>query len=160
MCLNSREGGLAVKRIEGSKTNASLNTLSAGETTSSTWDTWELKRLSSNVWRRKIGIGACVSQHSYRKLSFRIGRSSEKHKRTLLQGKSCCSPSSVKFCGVTIESGDFHYRVWRSQEVLGETDGEAAVVTIDVIDPCRHQLPLGMFNTTERNFQSQRKNEL
>ena len=92
--------------------------------------------------------------------SFRIGRSSEKHKRTLLKGKSCCSPSSVKFCGVTIESGDFHYRVWRSQEVLGETDGEAAVVTIDVIDPCRHQLPLGMFNTTERNFQSQRKNEL
>ena len=68
MCLNSREGGLAVKRIEGSKTNASLNTLSAGETTSSTWDTWELKRLSSDVWRRKIGIGACVSQHSYRKL--------------------------------------------------------------------------------------------
>ena len=51
-----------------SKTNANLNTLWASETTSSTWDTWELKRLSSNVWRRKIGIGACVSQHSYRKL--------------------------------------------------------------------------------------------
>ena len=159
MCLNSREGGLAVKRIEGSKTNASLNTLWAGETTSSTWDTWELKRLSSDVWRRKIGIGACVSQHNYRKL-FQNWAIVSKTQENFAEGKKLLFPLLSKVLWRNNWKWGLSLQGLEIPEVLGETDGEAAVVTIDVIDPCRHQLPLGMFNTTERNFQSQRKNEL
>ena len=76
MCLSSCEGGLALKRIGGSKTNESLYTLSPGDTTS--------RNGKRKIWKHLVGIEKdiirCLEReelekvevvlcHKYRKLS-------------------------------------------------------------------------------------------
>ena len=101
--------------------------------------------LSSDVWRQKIGIWACVSQHNKSSKLFQNWKMVSKTDFSCSKKTAISSPPE-KLCDLTRDSGTFltdKKKFWSKQSAL--------VVTINVIDASCHWL--GMSHRRERDFQ-------